>query len=230
MLTEKQKLIHTEFRKFLREEKQRKNSMLNSLINAAEKHLPALIKKYVRDDFECLYNDIYSIEDLLLMESSLNTDEIKILPQGYISSVALNEYIQFFAKKNNIDLTTVVVSNNEEIEEKRQLLEGRVTEALVLRRQRNRMARQKCLEDSGYTCYVCGLNFEQAYGEIGKGFMEVHHTKPISTYDNEHPIPLSELCALCSNCHSMVHRKREVLDVDVLKNKYTTINSDKLLK
>ncbi|RGM12344.1 hypothetical protein DXC34_11980 [Bacteroides stercoris] len=28
------------------------------------------------------------------------------------------------------------------------------------------------------------------------------------TYDKEHEIPQSELVALCSNCHSMVHRKK----------------------
>ena len=99
-------------------------------------------------------------------------------------------------------------------------MEGRLTEAKVLRRQRNRSARQKCLEDSGYTCYVCGFNFEKAYGDIGKNFLEVHHTKPLATYDDEHSIPQSELCALCSNCHSMVHRKKEVLDVDELKRMF----------
>jgi hypothetical protein len=32
----------------------------------------------------------------------------------------------------------------------------------------------------GYTCEVCGLNFESRYGEIGKGFIEIHHLVPIS--------------------------------------------------
>jgi 5-methylcytosine-specific restriction protein A len=112
-------------------------------------------------------------------------------------------------------------------EEERQMVEGRLTEAKILRRQRNRAARQKCLEDSGYTCYVCGFNFEKAYGEIGKNFLEVHHTKPLATYDDEHPIPQSELCALCSNCHSMVHRKREVMDVDELKRLFESNNQNK---
>ena len=31
-------------------------------------------------------------------------------------------------------------------------------------------------------------------------------------------IPQSELVALCSNCHSMVHRRKEAMDVDELKN------------
>ena len=108
------------------------------------------------------------------------------------------------------------------LEEVQHQIEGRLTEAKVLRRQRNRNARQKCLEASNYTCYVCGFNFEKVYGEIGKGFIEVHHKTPLSEYDEEHEIPQSELCALCSNCHSMVHRNKKALDVDELKRIYLT--------
>lgn len=96
-------------------------------------------------------------------------------------------------------------------------LEGRIAETKVLRRYRNRAARQQCLEASGYTCYVCNFNFEKFYGSIGKDFLEVHHKKPLASYSQEHEIPVGELCALCSNCHSMVHRTREARDVDDLK-------------
>ena len=131
--------------------------------------------------------------------------------------IVLDRYIEFLNKKEVSAFTTTTTIKQDSDEEEQKRLEGRLTEAKVLRRQRNRAARQKCLEDSGYTCYVCGFNFENAYGEIGKGFLEVHHTKPLATYDDEHVIPQSELCALCSNCHSMVHRRREVMDVVELK-------------
>ena len=54
MLTEDQKLIHTEFRKYLRTEESQKGNMLNTLINAAENNLPALIKQHIRPDFDCI--------------------------------------------------------------------------------------------------------------------------------------------------------------------------------
>lgn len=134
--------------------------------------------------------------------------------------IVLDRYIEFLNKKEVSAFTTTTTIKQDSDEEEQKRLEGRLTEAKVLRRQRNRAARQKCLEDSGYTCYVCGFNFEKAYGEIGKGFLEVHHTKPLATYDDEHVIPQSELCALCSNCHSMVHRKKNgVMDVDELKKR-----------
>lgn len=231
MLTEEQKLIHTEFRKYLRTEESKKGNMLNTLINAAENNLPALIKQHIRPDFDCIYNDIYSIEELLSMSARIRSDEdILAGPYGYISSKAIEAYIRFYAQKHNINLYAISLPNApsdqqpDEEEEEKHRLEGRMTEAKVMRRQRNQKARQQCLEASGYKCYICGFNFEETYGEIGKGFLEVHHIKPLASYDDEHPIPLSELCALCSNCHSMVHRKKEVLDVEELKRIYTMTN------
>ena len=225
MLTEEQKLIHTEFRKYLRTEESQKGNMLNTLINAAENNLPALIKQHIRPDFECIYNDIYSIEELLMMSAKIRSDEdILAGPYGYISSKAIEAYIRFYAQKHNIDLDAISLPEDssdqqpDEDEEEKQRLEGRMTEAKLLRRQRNRQARQQCLEASGYKCYICGFDFEKTYGEIGKGFLEVHHKRPISTYDEEHEIPQSELVPLCSNCHSMVHRRKEAMDVDELKN------------
>lgn len=231
MLTEVQKIIHTEFRKYLRIEEGQKGNMLNTLINAAENNLPVLIRQHIRKDFDCVYDDIYSIEELLLMSAKINSDEgILAGPYGYISSKAIEAYIRFYAHKHDIDLDSITTpkdsqsNEKDDEEEEKQIIEGRLTEARVLRRQRNRQARQQCLDASGYKCYVCGFNFEKTYGEIGKGFLEVHHTKPLATYDDEHPIPQSELRALCPNCHSMVHRKREVMDVDELKKLFMSNN------
>lgn len=219
MLTKEQKLMHSEFRKYLRTEEAQKGNMLNNLINAAENYLPALIRQHISPDFECIYDDIYSIEELLSMAAKIKSDETILAgPYGYISAKAIEAYIRFYATKNGIDIDAAAESlphhSGEEDEIK---MEGRLTEAKVLRRQRNRQARQQCIEASGYKCSVCGFDFEKAYGEIGKGFIEVHHTKPLATYDDEHPIPQSELCALCSNCHSMVHRKKDVLSIAELK-------------
>ena len=223
MRTEEQNFVHKEFRKYLRTKEGHKGNMLNTLINATEVSLPALITRYVRPDFECIYDDIYSIEEMLLYAAKLKSDEILASQSGYISWKAIDAYIRFYAQKHDIDLTAIkqpevkTVDSTEAEDEEQERYEGRLTEAKVLRRQRNRAARQQCLEASGYTCYVCGFNFEKTYGDIGKNFLEVHHTKPLATYDDEHPIPQSELVALCSNCHSMVHSKREVLDVNELK-------------
>ena len=60
----------------------------------------------------------------------------------------------------------------------------------------------------------------KVYGDRGSGFIEIHHLKPISSYESEHEIKLDELIALCSNCHSMVHYGGELLDIEELKRRY----------
>lgn len=210
MLTEQQIVIHKEFRTYLRVEEGYRGNMLNTLINAAETNLPVLIKKYVCADFDCIYEDIYSIEQLLTYSAKIKDDEeILAGPYGYISSVDLDNIIL-----PNIDIPA---DQDTEEDEASKQVEGRLTETIILRRQRNSLSRERCLEESGYKCYVCGFDFEKYYGEIGKGFLEVHHKRPMSTYEEEHEIPQSELVALCSNCHSMVHRKKDIIDVDELK-------------
>jgi len=58
----------------------------------------------------------------------------------------------------------------------------------------------------------CTFDFEDFYGaEVGKVFIEIHHTKPIFQYedsDTEKTVEnaLKNLIPACSNCHRMVHR------------------------
>lgn len=59
-------------------------------------------------------------------------------------------------------------------------------------------------------CECCGFDFEKAYGDIGEDYVEVHHKNPFSQTSEEaggtHDVKLeSDLIALCSNCHSMIH-------------------------
>ena len=85
---------------------------------------------------------------------------------------------------------------------------------------RNPKAREECIKahNSEYKCMVCGMNFVQAYGEIGKEFIEVHHLCPISQTDGKHEIdPAKDLIPLCSNCHSMIHRMKDPSDWQGLK-------------
>lgn len=223
MLTLDQLAIHKDYRKYLRIQEGIKGNMLNTLINATEKSLPALIREHIEKDFVCIYDDIYTIEELLTFSLKLKSDdEILAGYAGYISYKALEAYIRFYANKIGVDLSTIQISekengnSNNDIEH--QMFEGRLMEDKVLRRVRNRAARQKCLENSNFTCSVCGFNFYKVYGEIGKDFIEVHHTKPLSSYNEEHEVLQSELVALCSNCHSMVHRRRPMpYSIDEIK-------------
>jgi hypothetical protein len=57
-------------------------------------------------------------------------------------------------------------------------------------------------------CEVCGFDFEEKYGTLGKSFIEVHHKTPISV-NQVRQTKLEDLVCVCSNCHRMLHRNAD---------------------
>ena len=55
-------------------------------------------------------------------------------------------------------------------------------------------------------CEVCRFNFEEFYGDLGKGFIECHHVEPLHE-GGERSRTIRDLALLCSNCHHMIHRR-----------------------
>ena len=97
--------------------------------------------------------------------------------------------------------------------------EGTKHDVQTVRYERNPIYRQICLMRKGYTCAVCGLNFYETYGQIGKNFIEVHHTTPVSEMGENYKFNVDkDLVPLCSNCHSMAHRKKPPFQVEELRN------------
>ena len=66
-------------------------------------------------------------------------------------------------------------------------------------------------------CEVCGFDYKAAYGDLGKGYIEVHHTKPVHTLIAGTKTKLEDLALLCANCHRMAHRKRRPLTLDQIR-------------
>jgi 5-methylcytosine-specific restriction protein A len=98
------------------------------------------------------------------------------------------------------------------------LLEGAKREVTTSRYSRSLAARREAIHIQGYTCMICGFNFESTYGEIGKGYVEVHHVLPLSATGKERPTnPAEDLVVVCSNCHSMLHRNKPFLHPQGLK-------------
>jgi len=87
--------------------------------------------------------------------------------------------------------------------------EGSVSKTTVNRYERDDKARAKCIEHYGLTCSVCGFNFEEVYGELGAGFIHIHHLTLLSSIGKEYKIdPIKDLRPVCPNCHSMLHKRR----------------------
>ncbi|TDW18579.1 HNH endonuclease [Kribbella kalugense] len=88
--------------------------------------------------------------------------------------------------------------------------EGRILFARHLRRERSPELRRRKLaqvqaEGLAVACEVCGFDFAVAYGERGRGYIEVHHVLPLHV-SGTIKTRLQDLALLCANCHRMAHR------------------------
>lgn len=100
--------------------------------------------------------------------------------------------------------------------------EGEKIYQLHLNRERNQMVvklakNQAIKRDDLLCCQVCGFSFVKAYGQVGKGFIEAHHTIPLSEISEIIETKIEDLALVCSNCHRMLHRRRPWLSIDQLK-------------
>ena len=66
-------------------------------------------------------------------------------------------------------------------------------------------------------CEVCKFDFEKVYGNRGKGFIECHHDIPLHVEIKNRLTKKEDLSLLCSNCHRMIHNKKNWLTVTELK-------------
>ena len=74
--------------------------------------------------------------------------------------------------------------------------------------ERNPVNRELCLAANGYTCKICGFDFEKCYGKLGHHYIHVHHIVPVSKKDVAYLIdPVKDLIPVCPNCHAMLHRE-----------------------
>lgn len=106
----------------------------------------------------------------------------------------------------------------DEIKKAKIYREGTVQQILVNAYERDSQARAECIKHYGLDCSICGFNFSKVFGELGKGFIHVHHLKPISEVGEEYVIdPIKDLCPICPNCHAMIHHSSSLLSIEELK-------------
>ncbi|HKN05019.1 MAG TPA: HNH endonuclease [Buttiauxella sp.] len=74
-------------------------------------------------------------------------------------------------------------------------------------------------EAHGYRCHICGFDFEECYGDIGKDFIECHHLNPLSEGNSKEVVEtyLKDVITVCSNCHRMIHKRNPAFSIDELK-------------
>jgi 5-methylcytosine-specific restriction protein A len=136
------------------------------------------------------------------------------LPRLRSTAAAIAATVQ--AADTNDDDPSINADEGEEAEE------GQVLTRQHRVRERNRAIierrKAKALREHGRLhCEACDFDFTVRYGERGSGFIECHHTRPVSTLKPGEKTKLEELALLCANCHRMIHIRRPWLSVDDLR-------------
>jgi Predicted restriction endonuclease len=183
------------------------------------------------------YNIIVNSEDAYLFE---DLDERKIfLPYSKKDEYGYGQSNIWYANSDNrclkfrndiiTQIKDIIKENAYDFEnDEQKYFEGerktKIKEINILRR--NALARKKCLDyyfpnNKNYKCILCDFNFEMNYGSLGEKFIEVHHieshTKQ-SKIKGKHEIdPITDLIPVCSNCHSMIHRKKPAISIEKMK-------------
>jgi hypothetical protein len=111
------------------------------------------------------------------------------------------------------------VSLPEEVQDAGIFPEGAVRQIIVNAYERNSKARRECIAHYGATCFICGLNFAERYGDAGEGFIQVHHLKQLSDIGRKYKVnPIIDLRPVCPNCHAVIHRRRKAYSIKQMKS------------
>lgn len=96
--------------------------------------------------------------------------------------------------------------------------EGAKTRVVVNAYERSAKARLACVGHHGRKCTVCDIDFGTFYGEIGVGFIHVHHRRPLAMRRKDYRVdPVKDLIPVCPNCHAMLHATTPPRDVEELR-------------
>ena len=162
-------------------------------------------------------------DDILSLEH-LHEHGFQGLPRS-VREIKENELLDFLFHPHQIvddEVYDVDYPDNDE-----KLYEGALVTIKANRYERNQKARRECVAKKGYHCLVCGRDFESTYGEIGRGFIHVHHLTPISTIGQEYELNVdTDLVPVCPNCHYMLHRKNPPYTIEELKDILAKQNVD----
>jgi 5-methylcytosine-specific restriction endonuclease McrA len=175
----------------------------------------------VRNIFSVLSDDSFSYEDKISFLQKLTP---QILPVGTRRRLGLVKApITSTKGKRALPSKKIIVYNEDD------LISGEGKESLRTVKVRQRSAKlreaaiQKYSDSSGrIKCSICGFEFESVYDGLGKGYIEIHHIKPIYRYESEDENTfvckaLENLTPVCANCHRMLHRKKDISYEDVQK-------------
>lgn len=112
----------------------------------------------------------------------------------------------------------LVPSYEESLDDRNTFKDGAIRNLNLNTYERNPINRKICLDSHGFSCKVCAMDFNKEYGDLGKGFIHVHHVIELSLIREAYVVdPVNDLVPVCPNCHAMLHRKKPALTVKELR-------------
>lgn len=78
--------------------------------------------------------------------------------------------------------------------------------------------RQVMDAEGALRCEGCAFDFHETYGDRGEGFIECHHTRPVSELTPGERTRIEDLALVCCNCHRMIHVRRPWLSMSELRS------------
>jgi hypothetical protein len=102
-------------------------------------------------------------------------------------------------------------------------LERDPRKVLAIAYDRNRFARQACIDHYGARCFICGWEPGALFGEEFAGVIHVHHRTPVSVNRAAHRIsPVQDLVPVCPNCHALIHAGGRTRSADEIAAMFRT--------
>lgn len=184
-------------------------------------------------NFKINSNDITETSEL--PTEKWNTLIFELTSKNVRSELSLLEHPEFYNYLtawilNYFSLLLPLLIDNEDQQSvwNPNITEGSQSMSMSIKYERNALNRLACIQFHGEKCFICGFDFQKHYGEIGSGFIEVHHIEPVSNYGKNGQVidPSQDLIPLCSNCHSMIHRKKTPYKPEELKAIYLKYNNN----
>ncbi len=182
----------------------------------------------------CEYSPVWWLPNPLLLKEACR---VKVIRQWYaekpfrntrtVPSKVASAILQLIFRSNPIsaemigaklDKSSVRFSSTCGVATNTKYHEGDVTAIVSELVSRDRRLRADAIRVKGCKCKVCKFDFETTYGDIGVGFIEVHHLRPLSKAKGKQHTSLKEVEVVCPNCHRMLHTARpEPLSIAALK-------------
>lgn len=178
--------------------------------------------RFVEEDNYTLLTFPLIFSDELQDEAGLGPAKIKGFKAVLTRKSLIKIGRRWYASDDRVPLAII-----DEISQPERYVEGASKTIVVNAFERNKKARAECINHYGLSCVICGFNFEQAFGPLGKGFIHVHHVVPLAEIGQEYELdPIRDLIPVCPNCHAIIHL-RPTLSVEDLRNYITEIRGVK---